>query len=84
MHRSSMRAERSTPLTMSTTASAATDTADRTGVEMEALTGATVALLTIYDMWKAMDKGMTIGGVYLRSKTGGKSGPFENSGPRGE
>ncbi len=56
----------------------------QTGVEMEALTGATVALLTIYDMCKAMDKGMTIGGVYLRSKTGGKSGPIENSGPRGE
>lgn len=54
----------------------------KTGVEMEALTGATVALLTIYDMCKAIDKGMTIGGVYLRRKTGGKSGLIENSGPR--
>lgn len=56
----------------------------QTGVEMEALTGATVALLTIYDMCKAIDKGMTIGGVYLRRKTGGKSGLIENPGPRGE
>ena len=54
----------------------------KTGVEMEALTGATVALLTIYDMCKAIDKGMTIGGVYLRKKAGGKSGLFENAGPR--
>lgn len=56
----------------------------KTGVEMEALTGATVALLTIYDMCKAIDKGMTIGGVYLRRKTGGKSGLIKNPGPRGE
>lgn len=56
----------------------------QTGVEMEALTGATVALLTVYDMCKAIDKGMTIGGVYLRRKTGGKSGLIENPGPRGE
>lgn len=56
----------------------------QTGVEMEALTGATVTLLTIYDMCKAIDKGMTIGGVYLRRKTGGKSGLIENPGPRGE
>ncbi len=56
----------------------------KTGVEMEALTGATVALLTIYDMCKAIDKGMTIGGVYLRRKTGGKSGLIENPGPREE
>ena len=53
-----------------------------TGVEMEALTGATVALLTIYDMCKAMDRGMTIGGVYLRRKSGGRSGLVENPGPR--
>lgn len=56
--------------------------AGKTGVEMEALTGASVALLTIYDMCKAIDKGMTIGGVYLRRKTGGKSGLIENAGPR--
>ena len=53
-----------------------------TGVEMEALTGATVALLTIYDMCKAVDRGMTIGGVYLRRKSGGRSGLIENPGPR--
>ena len=47
-----------------------------TGVEMEALTAATVAALTIYDMAKAADKRMTIGGVHLVSKTGGKSGDF--------
>lgn len=54
----------------------------RTGVEMEALTGCTVALLTIYDMCKAVDRGMTITGVYLRRKAGGRSGLIENPGPR--
>ena len=49
----------------------------KTGVEMEALTGATVALLTIYDMCKAIDKGMIIGQIYLLKKTGGKSGTYE-------
>lgn len=49
-----------------------------TGVEMEALTGATVALLTIYDMCKAMDKGMCISEVFLLEKTGGKSGAYRN------
>lgn len=49
----------------------------KTGVEMEALTGATVALLTIYDMCKAIDKGMIIEQVYLQKKTGGKSGTYE-------
>jgi len=48
----------------------------RTGVEMEALTAASVALLTIYDMAKALDRAMTIGGVRLLSKTGGKSGDW--------
>ena len=52
--------------------------AGQTGVEMEALTGATVALLTIYDMCKAIDKGMELEGVYLLRKTGGKSGDFRN------
>lgn len=56
------------------TATAATDA--KTGVEMEALTAASVALLTIYDMAKALDKGMTITGVRLLSKTGGKSGDW--------
>ena len=48
----------------------------RTGVEMEALTGAFAALLTIYDMCKAIDKRMVIGDVHLIEKTGGKSGDF--------
>jgi len=47
-----------------------------TGVEMEALTAATVAALTVYDMTKALDKGIEIQDVYLLSKTGGKSGDF--------
>ncbi|MDF2514548.1 MAG: cyclic pyranopterin monophosphate synthase accessory protein [Herbinix sp.] len=51
----------------------------KTGVEMEALTGVTVALLTIYDMCKALDKGMEIFGVHLVKKTGGKSGEYERS-----
>lgn len=51
----------------------------KTGVEMEALTGVTVALLTIYDMCKAIDKGMEIKEVYLYKKTGGKSGDIENN-----
>lgn len=50
-----------------------------TGVEMEALTGVSVALLTVYDMCKAMDKTMEIGGIYLVEKTGGKSGHFQRS-----
>ena len=49
----------------------------RTGVEMEALTAASVALLTIYDMCKAVDRGMTISEVRLLEKSGGKSGPFK-------
>lgn len=48
----------------------------RTGVEMEALTAASVACLTIYDMAKAIDRGMTISGVRLLAKSGGKSGDF--------
>ena len=48
----------------------------RTGVEMEALTGASVAALTIYDMCKAIDKGITITGVRLLEKSGGRSGTF--------
>ncbi len=48
--------------------------AGQTGVEMEALTAASVAALTIYDMCKAVDKGMVIGNVRLLEKTGGKSG----------
>jgi len=48
----------------------------KTGVEMEALTAASVACLTIYDMAKAVDRAMTISGIRLVEKTGGKSGPF--------
>src|SRR5438874_8448819 len=51
----------------------------RTGVEMEALTAVSVAALTVYDMCKAIDKGMTIEQVRLEEKTGGKSGPFVRS-----
>lgn len=56
------------------TATAATE--GTTGVEMEALTAASIALLTIYDMAKAIDKAMVIDGVRLLSKTGGKSGDW--------
>lgn len=49
-----------------------------TGVEMEALTAASVTALTVYDMCKAMDKEMIIGPTYLVSKEGGKSGSFAN------
>ena len=59
------------------TATCATD--GKTGVEMEALTAASVALLTIYDMAKALDRGMTIEGVRLLAKSGGKSGDWRGS-----
>lgn len=52
----------------------------KTGVEMEALTGVSVALLTIYDMCKALDKTMEIGEIFLLKKTGGKSGIVDNTG----
>jgi cyclic pyranopterin monophosphate synthase len=48
----------------------------RTGVEMEALTAASVAALTVYDMCKAVDRGMSIGNIELMHKIGGKSGEF--------
>jgi cyclic pyranopterin phosphate synthase len=51
----------------------------QTGVEMEALTAATVAALTVYDMCKAVDKGMTITEVRLEEKTGGKSGHYRRT-----
>lgn len=50
--------------------------AGKTGVEMEALTGASIAGLTIYDMCKAVDKNMVIGDIRVMKKTGGKSGTF--------
>ncbi len=52
-------------------------TADRTGVEMEALTAVSVAALTVVDMVKAVDKGAVITDVRVESKTGGKSGPWQ-------
>ncbi len=52
-------------------------TIGRTGVEMEAMTGASVAALTVYDMCKAMNKGILIQELKLISKTGGKSGDYQ-------
>lgn len=50
---------------------------ERTGVEMEALTSASVACLTLYDMLKSLDKGIVIGPIQLLEKTGGKSGDYK-------
>lgn len=58
------------------TATATARTTDRTGVEMEALTAVNVALLTIYDMAKAIDRAMVVDGVRLLAKSGGKSGDW--------
>jgi cyclic pyranopterin phosphate synthase len=55
---------------------ATVETVGPTGVEMEALTAVNVALLTVYDMCKAVDRGMTITGVHLLEKHGGKSGSY--------
>lgn len=54
------------------------ETLDRTGVEMEALTAATIGLLTIYDMCKAVDRGMCISDVRLLEKSGGRSGHYKS------
>ena len=62
------------------TASAATG--GRTGVEMEAMTAAAVAALTIYDMTKALDKGIEIRDIHLVEKTGGKSGTYRRAAKR--
>jgi cyclic pyranopterin phosphate synthase len=62
-------------------ASATVSLTGRTGVEMEAITAVCVALLTIYDMAKALDKGMVIGDVRLVEKQGGKSGHWKAEGP---
>lgn len=64
------------PDTHSVRCTATTECTGQTGVEMEALTAASVALLTIYDMCKAVDRGMVMGGVRLLEKRGGKSGGF--------
>lgn len=58
------------------TATATVALTGRTGVEMEALTAVSVALLTVYDMAKTLDKAMTIEGIRLVAKTGGKSGDW--------
>jgi cyclic pyranopterin phosphate synthase len=62
---------------------AVVETRGRTGVEMEALCAVQVSLLTIYDMCKAVDRGMTIESVRLREKTGGKSGHWLRAEDRG-
>ena len=54
-------------------------TTDKTGVEMEALTAASIAALTVYDMLKAASKGIVISSIRLLSKTGGKSGDWQAS-----
>jgi cyclic pyranopterin phosphate synthase len=59
--------------------SATVKTIGRTGVEMEALTAVSVAALTVYDMAKAVDRGMIIGPIRLESKSGGNSGDFRRS-----
>ena len=51
----------------------------KTGVEMEALTATTIALVTVYDMVKALDRGMVLEGIQLLSKEGGQSGSWERS-----
>jgi cyclic pyranopterin phosphate synthase len=51
----------------------------KTGVEMEALTAVSVAALTVYDMCKAVDRGMTIERIRLEEKSGGKSGAFKQT-----
>jgi len=65
-----------TPVETGLAVTARVKTSGQTGVEMEALTAVSVACLTIYDMLKAADKGMTIASVRLVSKTGGKSGDW--------
>lgn len=63
-------------ISASITCQAIVETVGPTGVEMEALTAVQVALLTIYDMCKAVDRGMTMTEIKLREKHGGKSGSF--------
>ncbi len=67
----------------SVTITAAVKVAGQTGVEMEALTAVSIAALTVYDMCKAIDKGMYFSGIGLVSKSGGKSGSFVRKQPLG-
>jgi cyclic pyranopterin phosphate synthase len=62
----------------SITIEATVKTTGNTGVEMEAMTAVSVAALTIYDMCKAVDKGMEFGEIFLVSKSGGKSGTYQH------
>jgi len=62
-------------------ATATASVVGKTGVEMEAMTAASVSLLTIYDMGKALDKSMVIGGIHLLKKSGGKSGDWSSNDP---
>ena len=55
------------------------ETVGKTGVEMEALTGVSVACLTLFDMLKAVDRSMAIGGIHVTGKTGGKSGDWQRT-----
>ncbi|HEY0663238.1 MAG TPA: cyclic pyranopterin monophosphate synthase MoaC [Thiobacillaceae bacterium] len=64
----------------SITCTVTAETVGKTGVEMEALTGVSVALLTIYDMCKAVDRGMTLGEIRLLEKQGGRSGHWRAEG----
>ena len=64
----------------SITVTAAAKTTGPTGVEMEAMTAVSVAALTIYDMCKAVEKGISFGDIYLLSKSGGKSGTYTREG----
>lgn len=64
------------------TLSVTVETVGRTGVEMEALAAVSVGLLTVYDMCKAVDRGMTIAEVMLLEKSGGKSGHFKRKATR--
>ena len=68
---------RTSPIDNSITCQVKAETTGPTGVEMEALTAVQVALLTIYDMCKAIDRGMVMGDVKLLEKSGGKSGEWK-------
>ncbi len=69
-------ADRRIPPAKAVEIAATVRTTGRTGVEMEALTAASVAALTVYDMCKAVDRGMRIEGMRVTAKEGGKSGTF--------
>ena len=78
---SKVQVDFSTPDESRLTIRTAVTVTGKTGVEMEALTAASVTALTVYDMCKAMDKGMVIEAVQLEEKTGGKSGDWQREAP---